>query len=181
MTTANKITIARIVMVPVFVAVMLLDFGGGRTAALVIFIIASLTDFVDGYVARRYNQCSNFGKFMDPLADKLLVTSALLLFVECGQMPAWAAIVIIAREFAVTGLRLVAAAEGVVIAAAWSGKIKTASSIVAICLMLTGLHGHALFGGFTVDMLCWIVMVIVTVVSGAEYFIKNGALLKAGA
>ena len=101
-----------------------------------VFVLASLSDFVDGYIARHYNQVTDFGKFMDPLADKLLVVSAMLMFVEQHQMPAWALLLVVAREFAVTGLRLIAVDNGRVIAAAWSGKIKTASTMVAICLML---------------------------------------------
>lgn len=176
MTTANKLTIVRMVMIPAFVLVMMFPFTGSGWVALAIFAAASVTDFVDGYIARKYNQVTDFGKFVDPLADKLLVTAAILLFVESGQCPAWCALLIIAREFAVTALRLVAVNNGIVIAAAWSGKIKTASSIVCICLMLTPWHDLALFGGFDLDALCVAVMVILTVWSGAEYFVKNKAL-----
>jgi len=159
--------------------VALAGFPGAKYAALGIFILASITDFVDGYIARRYNQVSDFGKFMDPLADKLLVTAAILLFVQWGQMPSWAAAIIIAREFAVTGLRLVAASKGVVIAAAWSGKIKTAASIVAICVMLLPMHDFSMRPGFfTLNDIGVIVMLVTTVWSGAEYFIKNGKCLK---
>ncbi len=177
MTTANKLTIIRMVMIPVFVLVMMFPFPGSRWVALAIFIAASVTDFVDGHIARKYGQVTDFGKFMDPLADKLLVTSAILLFVESGQCPAWCALLIIAREFAVTALRLIAVNNGVVIAAAWSGKIKTAGSIVCICLMLTPWHAFNIVGGFSLDMLCVAVMVILTVWSGAEYFIKNKNML----
>ena len=176
MNAANKITTLRIILVPVFLVVLLL---GYPIPALIIFIVASLTDFIDGQLARRCNMVTSFGKFLDPLADKLLVTSAILVFVQWGQMPAWAAMIIIAREFAVTGLRLVAASEGVVIAAAWSGKIKTASSLVAICVMLTPLYQVAIAGSFTVNTLCVAVMVITTLVSGVEYFVKNGKMLHA--
>ena len=106
MTTASKITLARVAMIPVFMIVLLL---GHNWAALIIFAIASLTDFVDGYIARHYNQVSDFGKFLDPLADKLLVTAAMLIFVQWGRMPAWAVMIVLAREFAVSGLRMVAA------------------------------------------------------------------------
>lgn len=177
MNTANKLTILRMVLVPVYIVLMLVSGGKLVTLALVVFILASLTDFLDGYIARHCDQVTDFGKFMDPLADKLLVTSAILLFVQFGQMPAWAAIVIIAREFAISGLRMVAASGGKVIAAAWSGKIKTASSLVAICVMMTSVHSFALVGDFTVDGLCTAVMVITTVVSGIEYFVKNGKVL----
>ena len=132
MTTASKITLLRVVMIPVFVVIMLLDFKYSTIIALAVFILASITDSVDGYIARKYNQVSDFGKFIDPLADKLLVMSAMLILVQWGQMPAWAAIIILAREFSVTGLRLVAVESGVVIAAAVSGKIKTFVSIVAL-------------------------------------------------
>lgn len=176
MTTANKLTIVRMVMIPIFVLVMMFPFTGSDWVALAIFAAASITDFIDGHIARKYNQITDFGKFMDPLADKLLVTAAILLFVQSGQCPAWCALVIIAREFAVTALRLIAVNNGIVIAAAWSGKIKTASSIVAICLMLSPWHDLALVGGFDLDALCVTVMVILTVLSGAEYFIKNKTL-----
>jgi CDP-diacylglycerol--glycerol-3-phosphate 3-phosphatidyltransferase len=134
--------------------------------ALGLFILASVTDLVDGYVARHYNQITDFGKFMDPLADKLLVTSAMLWFVEVGQMPAWALLIVIAREFAVSGLRMVAAPKGLVIAAAWSGKIKTASTMVCICLMLLPIPA-------VLNLICVAVILVTTIWSGAEYFVKN--------
>ena len=177
MTTASKITMARIFMIPFFILAALLDFKGHEYVALAIFIIASATDSLDGYIARHYNQISDFGKFADPLADKLLVTAALLIFVERGQMSSWACFIVIAREFAVSGLRLVAAENGTVIAAAMSGKIKTASSIVCCCLMFLPFHGYALLSWLTVDMLCSAVIVITTVYSGAEYFVVNGKAL----
>jgi len=177
MTTANKITILRVLMIPLFLIAMFLRADYAQLVALIIFILASITDSIDGYVARKYNQSTNFGKFMDPLADKLLVTAAILIFVERGQMPSWAAMIIIAREFAVTGLRLVAAADGLVIAAATSGKIKTAVSIVAICIMLTPFHSRQLFGTVTVDVACYTLIILVTVWSGVEYFVRNGKIL----
>lgn len=178
MTTASKITVVRIAMIPVFFVVMLLDFSGSWIVSLAVFAVASLTDSLDGYVARKYNQVSNFGKFIDPLADKLLVTAAILLFIERGQMSAWAVMIIIAREFAVTGLRLVAVEGGRVIAAAKSGKIKTAASIVAICIMLTPVHSAQLgFSWLTVDAVCVAVMLVTTVYSGIEYFFKNRDVL----
>lgn len=128
MTTANKLTIMRIALIPVFLVVLYLDFAGARWWALGIFIVACLTDFVDGYIARHYNQITNFGKFMDPLADKMLVMAAMCYFVECGQMPGWCLAIVLLREFAVSGMRLVAVEQGRVIAAAWSGKVKTAST-----------------------------------------------------
>jgi CDP-diacylglycerol--glycerol-3-phosphate 3-phosphatidyltransferase len=175
MTTANKITLLRVVMIPIFMAAVLVKEEYAQFIALAIFILASLTDSIDGYVARKYNQSTNFGIFLDPLADKLLVTSAILVFVERGQMPSWAAMIIIAREFAVTGLRLVAVGEGQVIAAAMSGKIKTAVSIIAICIMLTPMHIKSVM--MMIDTACYIIMTVVTLWSGAEYFIKNRKIL----
>ena len=159
MTTANKITIFRVILIPVFLVLMYLRFPGHTYWAFGVFVLASLSDFADGYIARHYNQVSDFGKFMDPLADKLLV-------VEQHQMPAWALLLVVAREFAVTGLRLIAVDNGRVIAAAWSGKIKTASTMVAICLML-------LWNIPWLNTVCWVVIVVTTVYSGVEYFVKN--------
>jgi CDP-diacylglycerol--glycerol-3-phosphate 3-phosphatidyltransferase len=135
MNLPNKLTILRVLLVPVFMAVLLL--GWSKWIALAIFVIACATDFLDGYIARRDNLITDFGKFMDPLADKLLVTSAMLIFVQWGQLPAWIVMTVIAREFAVSGLRMIAASKGVVMAAGWSGKIKTAATMVCIILMLT--------------------------------------------
>ena len=172
MNTANKITIVRVLLIPVFMIVMLLDLRYSNVLAFVIFALASVTDGIDGYIARKYNQITSFGKFMDPLADKLLVTSAMLIFIQWEQMSSWAAMIIIAREFAVTGLRLVAATEGDVIAAGISGKAKTVVSILAILLMLTPLHSRIVIGGITVDNIAVFLMVITTVWSGIDYF-KN--------
>lgn len=166
MNTANKLTLLRVLMIPVFLLALYLDFPFNKIVALIIFILASITDFIDGYIARNFNQVTDFGKFMDPLADKLLVTSAMLWFVEVGQMAAWVLLIVIAREFAVSGLRMVAAPKGVVIAAAWSGKIKTASTMVCICLMLLPIPS-------VLNTICVLVILVTTVVSGVEYFIKN--------
>lgn len=166
MNTANKLTLLRVIMIPVFLLALYLDFPFNKIVALIIFILASITDFIDGYIARHFNQVTDFGKFMDPLADKLLVTSAMLWFVEVGQMAAWVLLIVIAREFAVSGLRMVAAPKGVVIAAAWSGKIKTASTMVCICLMLLPIPE-------VLNTICVAVILVTTVVSGVEYFIKN--------
>ena len=166
MNTANKLTMLRVVLIPVFLVLLYLPIPFHMAFALVIFILASVTDFIDGYIARHYNQVTDFGKFMDPLADKLLVMSALLWFVEAGRLPAWAMLVVVAREFAVTALRLIAVERGRVIAAAWSGKIKTASTMVCICLMLVFHH-------LTLDMVCVAVILFTTIYSGMEYFIKN--------
>ena len=170
MTTASKITLIRIGFIPVFMVLMYLS--GGTTGlymwlALAVFILASLTDYVDGQIARKYNQVSDFGKFLDPLADKLLVIAAMVMFCEWGVIPAWALMIVLTREFAVTGLRLVAVGKGVVIAAGKSGKFKTASTMIGLCVLM----------GFpSVQILKWmiiVVIVITTVYSGIEYFIKN--------
>jgi len=174
MTTASKITMVRIFLIPFFMAAALM---GHLYIALIVFIIASVTDKLDGYVARHYNQVSTFGKFIDPLADKLLVTAALLIFVEYHQMGSWAAMIVIAREFAVTGLRLVAMENGVVIAAGTSGKIKTAATLVCSCFMLLPLHSTELFAGLTVDMIGTIIILLTTVYSGVEYFVVNKNVL----
>ena len=166
MNTANKLTMLRVVMIPAFLIVLYWGFPGSRYVALCIFILASVTDFVDGYIARHYNQITDFGKFMDPLADKCLVTAAMLWFVQEGQMPAWALLIVIVREFGVSGLRMIAADKGRVIAAGWSGKVKTASTMVCICLMLLPIPP-------AVNTLCVAVIVVTTVYSGCEYFWKN--------
>ena len=167
MNTANKLTIARVVMIPLFLLVLYLNVPGASYWALGIFIVASLTDTLDGYIARHYNQTTDFGKFMDPLADKCLVTAAMLWFVEIGQMPGWALLIVIVREFGVSGLRMVAADKGRVIAAGWSGKVKTASTMVCICLMLLLPHSHE------ITNLCVAIIVLITIWSGVEYFMKN--------
>lgn len=171
MTTANKLTILRIILVPVFLGVLYAGFPGCNYWALAIFIIASLTDLLDGYIARHYNQITNFGKFMDPLADKILVMSAMCWFVESGKMPGWALAIVLLREFAVSGMRLVAVEQGRVIAAAWSGKVKTASTMVCLCLMMLGIPDW-------LNTLCVVVIVATTVYSGIEYFWKNKDVFK---
>ena len=166
MNTANKLTILRVFMIPVFLLVLYLDVPNANYWALAIFVIASLTDTLDGYIARHYNQTTDFGKFMDPLADKCLVTAAMLWFVEIGQMPAWALLVVIIREFGVSGLRMVAADKGRVIAAGWSGKVKTASTMVCVVLMFLPIPP-------VVNTLCVWVITLTTLYSGVEYFVKN--------
>ena len=166
MNTANKLTLLRVVMIPLFLLVLYLDVPGANYWALAIFVIASLTDTLDGYIARHYIQTTDFGKFMDPLADKCLVTAAMLWFVEIGQMPGWALLVVIIREFGVSGLRMVAADKGRVIAAGWSGKVKTASTMVCIVLMLLPIAP-------LVNNICVAVIVLATIYSGVEYFMKN--------
>lgn len=166
MNTANKLTILRVVLIPVFLVILYWGFPYSNWVALLVFIIASVTDTLDGWVARHYNQVTTFGKFMDPLADKMLVMAAMCWFVQSGRMAGWALALVLLREFAVSGMRLVAVERGVVIAAAWSGKIKTASTMVCLCLMLA-------FSFPWLDWLCVIVVLATTLYSGAEYFIKN--------
>lgn len=166
MNLPNKLTLLRIILIPVFMGVLYWGFPGATYAALAIFIIASLTDLLDGKIARKYNLVTDFGKFADPLADKMLVTAAMLWFVEIGQMPAWALLIVVCREFAVSGLRMIASDKGRVIAAGWSGKVKTASTMVCICLML-------LIARPALDLVCAAVILVTTVYSGAEYFVKN--------
>ena len=170
MTLASKITLIRVAFIPVYMVLMYLSggcSGAWMWGALAVFILASITDFVDGQIARRCNQVSDFGKFLDPLADKLLTIAAMVIFCEWGRMPGWALMIVLTREFAVTGLRLVAVGKGTVIAAGWSGKIKTASTMVGLCVMMV----------FPETMLvCQIVtaiIVLTTVYSGTEYFVKN--------
>jgi len=170
MTTASKITLIRVAFIPVYMLLMYLSGGEPNVwmwLSLAVFIIASLTDYVDGQIARKYNQISDFGKFLDPLADKLLTIAAMVMFCEWGMFPAWALMIVLTREFAVTGLRLVAVGKGKVIAAGWSGKVKTASTMIGLCFMMA-------FPALT--LLDWIVIVLIvitTVYSGVEYFIKN--------
>lgn len=179
MNTPNKITIGRILLVPVFILTMLIDFPFHNLVSLVLFAIAGASDSVDGYIARKYNMVTDFGKFADPLADKILIMSALLIFVQWGQAPAWCAIIILAREFAVTGLRLIAVESGRVIAAGMSGKLKTAVSTIGCCIMLTPWHSLTLGAtAITVDNVCVFLMVVLTVWSGIEYFIQNALVLK---
>ena len=174
MTTATKITMVRVFLLPVFMVLMYLS--GGEAGlwlwlSLAVFIIASLTDFVDGYIARHYNQTTDLGKFLDPLADKLITIAAMVMFCEWGVFPAWALMLVLTREFAVTGLRLIAVQKGTVIAAGWTGKVKTASTMVGLCAMM------ALPG---IDVLNWVVIVLIvatTLYSGIEYFIQNGKCL----
>lgn len=177
MNLPNKLTMMRVVLVPVFMVFAALshygtaDFNAAfMLTAGIIFAVASFTDFLDGYLARKNNLVTDFGKFMDPLADKLLVVSAMLWFIESGQMPAWAVLIVVAREFAVTGLRLVAVDNGRVIAAGWSGKVKTASTMVCICIMLLSIPAW-------LNTVCVAVIVVTTLYSGVEYFVKNRDVL----
>ena len=170
MTTASKITLVRVAMIPAYMVTMYLSGGVAGLwmwISLGIFIVASLTDFIDGYIARKYNQTSDFGKFLDPLADKLLTIACMCMFTEWGMMSAWALMIVLTREFGVTGLRLVAVQNGNVIAAGWSGKVKTASTMVGLCVAMA-FPGVA----WVVNTVTWLI-VITTVWSGAEYFVQN--------
>ena len=177
MTTASKITLVRVVLIPVYMVLMLLSAGGAewlRWAAVAVFIIASVSDFLDGYIARHYNQVSDFGKFLDPLADKLLVTACMMIFVGWGRMPSWLVFIVIAREFAISGLRMVAANNGTVIAAGWSGKIKTSCTMVGLIAMMVLPNVPVL------DTVVNVVILVTTVYSGVEYFVKNWHCLGLG-
>lgn len=192
MNLANKLTMLRIILVPVFlVFIALKGIPYGTIIATLVFIVASLTDQLDGYIARSRNQITTFGKFMDPLADKLLVTAALISLVELGLIPSLAATIIIAREFAVSGLRTIAASEGKIIAASWWGKIKTVTQIIAILLLLIKVNigstqyltnlvnNHVGIKQFfdIAPNIFLILAVIITIISGIDYFIKNKKVL----
>ena len=166
MNLPNKLTILRIVLILPFLLELYLDHREAQYIALAIFIIASLTDLLDGKIARKNGLVTDFGKFADPLADKMLVTAAMLWFVEQGLMPGWALLIVIVREFSVSGLRMVASDKGRVIAAGWSGKVKTASTMVCIVLMFLPIPP-------VVNTLCVAVIVATTIWSGVEYFVKN--------
>ena len=170
MTLASKITLVRVAFIPLYMVLMYLS--GGQAGlwmwlALAVFIIASLTDYVDGQIARKWNQVSDFGKFLDPLADKLLTIAAMVMFCEWAKMPAWALMIVLTREFAVTGLRLVAVGKGKVIAAGWSGKVKTFATMVGLCVMIV-FPQFAILNRIIVG-----VIVVTTLYSGVEYFIQN--------
>ena len=175
MNTPNKLTIARMIMVPFLVVFMLTDIGGeaNRYISLAIFVAASVTDWFDGKIARKYNLVTNFGKFMDPLADKLLVCSALICFIEMGRLDAWIVIIIIAREFIISGFRLIAAENGVVIAANYWGKFKTVSQMIMIILLIVD------FGGvFDILEVIFIwVSVALTIISLMTYILQNKSVL----
>ena len=170
MTLASKITLVRVAFIPLYMVFMYLSGGNAGLwmwLSLAVFIIASLTDYVDGQIARKCNQVSDFGKFLDPLADKLLTIAAMTMFCEWGQMAAWALMLVLTREFAVTGLRLVAVGKGKVIAAGWSGKIKTASTMIGLCVMMA----FPAVGWISTAVVA--VIIVTTVYSGIEYFVQN--------
>ena len=170
MTTASKITLARVFLIPAYMLFMYLS--GGEAGlwmylSLAIFIVASLTDYVDGYIARNYNQVTDFGKFLDPLADKLLTIAAMAMFCEWGAFHAWALMIVLTREFAVSGLRMVAGPKGKVIAAGKSGKVKTASTMVGLCVMM------AFPQNTWISLVVMVMIVATTLYSGIEYFVQN--------
>ena len=178
MNLPNKLTILRVIMIPFFVLALLYDGGENQTlryVAAAIFIIASLTDMLDGKIARKYNLVTNFGKFMDPLADKLLVCSALICLVELKELPAWMVIVIISREFIISGFRLVASDNGVVIAASYWGKFKTTFQMIAVVLLILGIPSLSM----VTTAVVWIALVL-TVISLVDYIAKNVNVLKEG-
>ncbi|WP_217585545.1 CDP-diacylglycerol--glycerol-3-phosphate 3-phosphatidyltransferase [Lentibacillus saliphilus] len=189
MNLPNKLTLSRIILIPIFIVLYSVPFGWGEWeigdtvlpiahfSAAMLFILASTTDWIDGYYARKYNLVTNLGKFLDPLADKLLVSAALILLVESGLAPAWVVIVILSREFAVTGLRLVAAGEGIVLAASSMGKIKTVTQIVATSALL--LHNFPFsYTGIPFATIMLYIAMILTFWSGVEYFVKNWHVMR---
>lgn len=175
MNLPNKLTILRTVMIPFFILFLYTDWfhGYDKIIAAVIFIAASLTDMLDGKIARKYNLVTNFGKFMDPLADKLLVCSAMICLVELGRIPAWIVIVIISREFIISGFRLIASDNGRVIAASYWGKFKTTFQMIMICLMIANIEALSVLTAIVM----WVALVL-TVVSLVDYLMKNKDVLK---
>ncbi len=178
MNLPNKLTVLRVLMIPFFVVALLWDSGGNQTlrwVSALIFVAASLTDFLDGKIARKYNLVTNFGKFMDPLADKLLVCSALICLIQLGQLPAWMVIIIISREFIISGFRLVASDNGVVIAASYWGKFKTTFQMIAVVLLILKIDALAVVTNICV----WIALAL-TIISLVDYLVKNHRVLTEG-
>lgn len=179
MNIANKLTIIRVCMIPFFVFFLLADIFGeyGKYIAAAIFIIASLTDLLDGHLARKYKLITDFGKFADPLADKLLVCSGLICFVQLGTLPAWIVIIIISREFIISGFRLIASNKGIVIAASWWGKYKTTAQIILVILLIVNFNSPV----FNIlEQIFIYLALILTVISLADYLIKNKNVIKEG-
>lgn len=175
MNIANRLTMMRVILIPFFLLSLYMLDDYANIVAVIIFIVASLTDFLDGYIARSRNLVSNFGKFMDPLADKLLVTSALIYFVEAGIIPAWVIIIIVSREFAISGIRVMAAKQNRVIAASWWGKIKTAVTMVMIIVILFDFKFSYIN---YIEMTLIVLATGLTIISGLDYIIKNAEVLK---
>ena len=178
MNLPNKLTVLRVLMIPFFVLFMLVDITGAadKWIAVALFVAASLTDFLDGHLARKYHLVTNFGKFMDPLADKLLVSAAMICLVEMGRLSAWIVIIIISREFIISGFRLIASDNGVVIAASYWGKFKTVFQMAMIIVLICNLGGAFVW---VETALIWISLIL-TVVSLADYVVKNIDVLKEG-
>lgn len=178
MNLPNKLTILRVIMVPFFVLFMLTDIGGSanKWISLILFVVASLTDLLDGKIARKYNLVTNFGKFMDPLADKLLVCSAMICLIEMNKLDAWIVIVIISREFIISGFRLVASDSGVVIAASYWGKFKTVFQMAMIIVLIADLGG---FFDMLGTVLVWVALAL-TIISLLDYVFKNKQVLTQG-
>ncbi len=177
MNLPNKLTLLRIIMIPFFLVFMLLipAYPSSKFIALALFVFASFTDFLDGYIARKYNLVTNFGKFMDPLADKLLVSSAMICLIELGVLPAWIVVIIIGREFIISGFRLIAVDNGVVIAASYWGKFKTVSQMIMVILLI--LHFQNGFYQILETIFTYLALVL-TVISLIDYIIKNIDVLK---
>lgn len=178
MNLPNKLTVLRVIMIPFFVVSLMMQNGENQTlryVAAALFIIASLTDMLDGRIARKYNLVTNFGKFMDPLADKLLVCSALICLIQLGQLPAWMVIIIVSREFIISGFRLVAAEQGIVIAASYWGKFKTTFQMIAVVLMILNFEALSV-----VTLICTWAALILTIVSLVDYIAKNHKVLTEG-
>lgn len=174
MNLPNKLTMFRVILIPFFVEFLLVDITPvDKWIALAIFIIASLTDMLDGKIARKYNLVTNFGKFMDPLADKLLVCSAMICLTAMGRLPAWIVIIIISREFVISGFRLIASDNGKVIAASWWGKFKTTFQMVMVILMIANIPVLSL----VTDIIMWIALIL-TVVSLIDYLVKNKEVMQ---
>ena len=174
MNLPNKLTMFRVVLIPFFIVFLLVPtIPAGKWIALAIFIVASLTDLLDGKIARKYNLVTNFGKFMDPLADKLLVCSALICLIELQRIPSWMVVLIIAREFTISGFRLIAADNGVVIAASYFGKFKTTFQMIAVCLLIADIEALQ-----SVTLIILWIAVILTVVSRVDYLVKNKDVMK---
>ena len=178
MNLANKLTMVRVALIPVFVVCMIFDFKYHMGIALAVFVVAALTDYIDGYIARKHNLVTDFGKFMDPLADKLLTSAAFILLTEAGIIPGWIVFTILAREFAVTGLRGIGATQHVVIAASSYGKAKTVTQMLTIIVLLMNNWPFSLIN-VPMGMILIYATLIATVLSGVDYFWKNRKLLTA--
>lgn len=180
MNTANKITMIRVILVPIFMVLLMIDNALCQYLSLGVFVLASVTDAIDGHIARKYNQVTTFGKFVDPLADKVLTTSAFLILMHYDRMSVWALMIVLVREFAVSGIRLVAAGDGKIVAASMWGKLKTVSQMIAIIVAILLLNTNTIIGikSYIIsDILIWI-SILFTLISGIDYIAKNWNLLK---